>query len=99
MTGVITTIRKAVFSNARSAGVEPAVAARIADQVCTAIRKDHGGGREYIPAPDVRERNHRIVEAKKSGLPQKEIARKEGVAMKTVSRVIAQEFGGEEWVL
>lgn len=99
MTGVITSIRQEVIRTARRQGVDREVAARIADEVCTAIRGRHGGDREYIPAPDVRARNRRIVDGKKSGLSHAEIARREGVNPKTVSRVVAHGFGSEEWVL
>ena len=99
MAGIIISIRREVLRQAQAEGIAADVAVRIAGQVCSAICRSHGGAREYIPAPDVRERNHRIVKATKSGVAHSEIAKTEGVHTKTVSRVVALEFGSDEWAL
>ena len=102
MINLVLYIRRETIATARAQGVDNALAVKIADHLCNEIRNIYGGDRHYVTAPDVRDRNQRIVEAKKNGSSHSEIAHDEGVHPRTVRRIVSEhpeEFGSKEWHL
>lgn len=88
------------------AGVDAGLARSIADEVDHDIRSRFGSQEHYIPAPDRRKRNQRIIDCWKSGMKTTDIAATVGVHQSTVSRIITSHlnkqtagFGRDGWNL
>lgn len=92
-----------------AAGVDKRRAVLDARARCTVIRQRWGGDKQYVPAPDKAELDRLIAEDVKRIGDRKEVARRHGVHLRTVSRAVTRHykrktrqssgFGSDEWVL
>lgn len=99
---LLDTLARAVRDAARAEGLTPAAARTLADRICDAIRREHGGTRPYIAAPSRAARDRAILAGIAAGDPAPTIAARVGVSEATVKRLRRTRRTGlapEGWTL
>lgn len=88
------TLRRAIIDSADAAGIEPATAGRLAEQVELTMRQNLGGGTCYIQAPSKTERNRQIREAYRRGVDVQNLAVRYSLTESRVRQIVARQFDG-----
>lgn len=98
--GFIEYVVEAVMDSAIEGGLGIEDARKLAESAARDIRAEYGGSRPYVSTPRDRDRDRRIIEAKKNGAKNKDIAKRERVHKATVGRVLARGLASDDnWLL
>lgn len=102
MSDLVDTIHEKVYRLLLRHGLDDGSAGDEASRLCLEIQRAYGGFEHYVSSPDRRNRRAAIREEVAGGKDRREVARKFGVSMSTVSRAVRDdmgEFGGPDWEL
>lgn len=96
---LIIAIHAAAIRAATAHGCAADCARAIAEDLCLAIRKSHGGERHYVARHDRQSRDAEIIAQLDSGDPPAVVAARSGVHRTTVIRVKRRSIAPDGWEL
>jgi len=92
-----------------SVGIEETASVLIIRAIQKDVRENYGGERHYVPVPDKRLRNIRLIKQWKDGTKKQDLCRIFDLEISTVNRIISiylqglkphnQGFGSDDWNL
>lgn len=90
---ILATQRSAILDGARAIGLDPQIAAQLAEQVEQLVRQHHGGTTCYLPANSKAERNRQLRDAYRRGVNVAVLAVRYTLSESRVRQIVA---GGPE---